>query len=271
MRFQDNYPVMLSIAGSDCSAGAGLQADLKAGVALESYPLTVLTCAVSEVPGFVESIVPMDASFVLSQLRLALEHFPVQAIKAGMLYSPDIVRGVAAVLQEEQWQHIPLVIDPVMIASAGEPLMLKEAILAYEDSLIPRAYLLTPNIDEASTLLGGVTIEDENTLADAAHALQQQYHCAILLKGGHLQGDCCTDILVDQDGQRSTWTHPRIPGVSTHGTGCTLSAAIAACLARGELLHAAVESGLRYVEQAIARSLRWRSPHPIQALAPRPH
>ncbi len=269
-RLQDNYPVMLSIAGSDCSAGAGLQADLKAGVALGCYPLTVLTCAVSEVPGLVESIVPMETEFVLAQLRLSLKSYPVSAIKAGMLYSPDIVRGVAAVLNEEEYRHIPLVIDPVMIASAGEPLMQQAAIAAYEECLIPRACLLTPNLDEASALLDGMSITNVQELERAGVALQHKYSCAILVKGGHLAGDHCTDILVSAEGQPRHWSHPRIAGVSTHGTGCTLSAAIAAGMSSGQPLEQAVEAALLYTEQAIARSLRWEKPCAMQALAPSP-
>ncbi len=266
---QDNYPVMLTIAGSDCSAGAGLQADLKAGVALGSYPLTVLTCAVSEVPGLVESIVPMEAGFVLAQLRLSLRSYPVAAIKAGMLYSPEIVRGVAAILGEEEYLGIPLVIDPVMIATAGEALMLQEAIAAYEESLIPRACLLTPNLDEASALMGGISITNEQELEAAGLALRAKYGCAVLVKGGHLAGDHCTDILVDAADKITKWSHPRIIGVSTHGTGCTLSAAIAAGLSCGQPLEQAVEAALLYTEQAIARSLRWSDPCTMQALAPR--
>ncbi len=267
---QDHYPVMLSIAGSDCSSGAGLQADLKAGVALGSYPLTVLTCAVSEVPGLVESIVPMETDFVIAQLRLSLKSFPVSAIKAGMLYSPGIVRGVAEVLHESQYETIPLVIDPVMIASAGEPLMQQAAISAYEECLIPRASLLTPNLDEASALLSGMSITNEQELEAAGLALRAKYDCAILVKGGHLAGDHCTDILVSADGTISKWSHPRITGVSTHGTGCTLSAAIAAGMSCGQPLEQAVEAALLYTEQAIARSLRWEKPCAMQALAPRP-
>ncbi len=266
---QQNYPVMLSIAGSDCSAGAGLQADIKAGVALGSYPLTVLTCAVNEVPGLVESIVPMESSFVIGQLRLCLEHFPVAAIKAGMLYAPEIVRAVADCLQEESYEHIPLVVDPVMIATAGESLMLREAIEVYEQCLFPRATVLTPNIDEASTLLNGLIINSPSALREAAAALQSRYGCAVLLKGGHLAGDLCLDVLIDREGGMQEWTHPRIQGVSTHGTGCTLSAAIAAGLAQGKSLSLAVEEALLYTTRVIATSLCWESPSVIQALAPR--
>ncbi len=263
-------PVMLTIAGSDCSAGAGLQADLKAGLALSTYPLTVLTCAVSEVPGIVEDIIPMSSEFILGQLRLCLAHYPVAAIKAGMLYSPDIVRACAHILQQEPYRHIPLVIDPVMIATAGEPLMLRDAIAAYEDELIARATLLTPNLDEAAALLGCSPITTEEEMRRAAAALHARYGCAILLKGGHLASERCTDLLIHADGSAREWSHPRIPDVSTHGTGCTLSAAVAAGLAHGQPLSQAVQEALVYVECAIAQSLRWTTPCSVQALAAPP-
>ncbi len=257
-------PVILSIAGSDCSAGAGLQADLKAGMANGSYPLTVLTCAVSEVPGLVESIIEMPAEFVASQLQLCLAHYPVRAIKAGMLYSSAIVQSVAKVLREHN--PIPLVIDPVMIATAGESLMQQEAIACYERELIPHCAVLTPNLDETAALVGA-SIKTAQQLAEAAQQLAQRYNCAILAKGGHLAGEECIDILVHADGSQRSWTHPRIEGVSTHGTGCTLSAAVAAQLSQGKELEEAVECALRYVERVISQSLFWTEPVPMQALA----
>ena len=144
-------PTYLSIAGSDCSAGAGLQADLKAGFALGCYPLTAVTCVVSEVPGKVEGIVAMEPQFVANQVRICLQNFPVAAIKTGMLYSPEIVQAVTAELSNYGG---PIVVDPVMIATAGEPLILREAIGVYEQSLMPRTTLLTPNLDELTKLLG---------------------------------------------------------------------------------------------------------------------
>ena len=144
-------PVYLSIAGSDCSAGAGIQADLKAGFALGCYPLTAVTCVVSEVPGKVEGIVAMEPQFVADQVRICLQHFPVAAIKTGMLYSPEIVQAITTELAGYTG---PIVVDPVMIATAGESLMLQAAISVYEQSLMPRTTLLTPNLDELQRLLG---------------------------------------------------------------------------------------------------------------------
>lgn len=245
-------PVYLSIAGSDCSAGAGIQADLKAGFALGCYPLTAITCVVSEVPGKVEGIVPMEPQFVAEQVRICMQHFPVAAIKTGMLYSPEIVRAVTAELQDYTG---PIVVDPVMIATAGEPLILQAAISVYEQSLMPRTTVLTPNLDELQRLLATQEpIRTADELQQAATVLAGRYNCAILAKGGHLGGNTCTDILVLQDGTAHRWSHPRTTGISTHGTGCTLSSAIAAQLALGHELIPAVERALQYITRAIASS-----------------
>ncbi len=245
-------PVYLSIAGSDCSAGAGLQADLKAGFALGCYPLTAVTCVVSEVPGKVEGIVAMEPQFVADQVRICLQHFPVAAIKTGMLYSPEIVQAVVAELNDYSG---PIVVDPVMIATAGEPLILQAAISVYEQSLMPRTTVLTPNLDELQRLLGTTDpISTADDLQQAATVLSQKYNCAILAKGGHLGSNTCTDILVQKDGTAHRWSHPRTLGISTHGTGCTLSSAVAAHLAHGHNLAQAVELSLRYITKSIATS-----------------
>lgn len=245
-------PVYLSIAGSDCSAGAGIQADLKTGFALGCYPQTAITCVVSEVPGKVEGIVAMEPSFVADQVRICLDSFPVKAIKTGMLYSPEIVRAVVAELHDFSG---PIVVDPVMIATAGEALMLQAAINVYEQSLMPRTTLLTPNLDELLKLLDTTeSIRHADDLQEAAQALAKKYNCAILAKGGHLGGDTCTDILVQPNGTIQRWSHPRTYGISTHGTGCTLSSAVTAYLAKGYNLVSAVEAALQYITGAIANS-----------------
>ena len=245
-------PVYLSIAGSDCSAGAGLQADLKAGFALGCYPLTAVTCVVSEVPGKVEGIVAMEPQFVADQVRICLQNFPVAAIKTGMLYSPEIVQAVTAELVDFNG---PIVVDPVMIATAGEALMLQAAISVYEQNLMPRTTLLTPNLDELQRLLGTTdSITTPNELQQAAQTLSTKYNCAVLAKGGHLGGNTCTDILVQKDGTCHQWAHPRTLGITTHGTGCTLSSAVAAHLAHGHDLVHAVELSLQYITRAIAGS-----------------
>ena len=258
----DAPPVILTVAGSDCSAGAGLQADLKTAHTLGVHALPAVPCVVSEVPGQVHGIQEMETSMVADQVRLCLSSFPVKAIKTGMLYSPQIVSVLAAELYE--WK-LPLVVDPVMIATAGSPLMMQEAIEVYEAELMPLATLLTPNLDEAAALLGSSPITEPDQLKDAASEMAYRYKCAILLKGGHLEGECI-DVLVGQDSRVYEWKHPRIPDVSTHGTGCTLSAAITASLAKGMPLPMAVETGLDFVYNAIADYYRWMLPRQVDAL-----
>lgn len=244
-------PVFLSIAGSDCSAGAGLQADLKTGISLGCYPLTAVSGVVNEVPGKVAGLAPMEADFVAAQIRLCLQTFPVRAVKTGMLYSPNIIRAVARELEPHK---LPLVIDPVMIASAGEPLVLKESIEAYKELLFPQACLITPNIDELTTLCSGLRPATRDDLAEAATAMAVEYQCPILAKGGHLAGNLCTDVLAMPHGRIHSWSHPRTVGVSTHGTGCTLASAVTSYLAHGESLTMAVEHALAYTTQTIAAS-----------------
>ena len=247
-------PVFLSIAGSDSSSGAGLQADLKTGFALGCYPLTAVTCVVSEVPGHVADIVPLPPKIVASQIRECLRTFPVAAVKTGMLYSTEILQAAV----DELPQGLPLVVDPVMIATAGEPLMLASTLQAYESSLFPRATLITPNLDELAALCRrDETPDTVDELASAAAELSHAYGCAILAKGGHLADETCTDLLVLPDGSVTPFSHARTTGISTHGTGCTLSSAITAFLAKGAALTEAVESALAYTSRAIASSHRW--------------
>lgn len=252
-REQPAAPVILSVAGSDCSAGAGLQADLKTGFALGCYPLTAVTCVVNEVPGKVAGLVPMAADFVAAQVRLCLDSFPVAAVKLGMLYSPAIVEAVAA---ELRGRNLPVVTDPVMIATAGEPLMQQSAVRAYEEHIFPLTTVLTPNRDELETLLGCAPLVSVAELQRAAEELCTRCGCAVLAKGGHVAGAECTDVLARPQSPTLQWSHPRTAGVKTHGTGCTLSSAVAAQLAHGLPLEKAVPAALDYVSAAIARSHR---------------
>lgn len=258
-----NTPVMMTIAGSDCSAGAGMQADLKAAHAMGAFALTAVTCVVSEVPGLVRGIQEITPALVADQVRINLEHFPVGAVKTGMLYSPAIVRAVHEVLAGVD---IPLVVDPVMIATAGDRLMREEAVAVYEELLLPRAALLTPNLDEAAVLLGLSSNPKRAELEEAAGHLARKYGCPVLLKGGHLEGEC-QDVLAGGDGSvLGVWIRPRILGVSTHGTGCSLSAAIAARLAAGDSLVASVEQGLEFIASSIRNHLHWEHPSSVDAL-----
>ena len=247
-------PVALTIAGSDCSSGAGLQADLKTFSAHGVYGLTAVTCIVAEVPGKVTRIQPVELENLEDQLRLLLTAFPVAAIKTGMLYSREVIELVAHTLHSlPQPPH--LVVDPVMIATSGDALVKDEAVFAYQRLLFPLATLITPNLDEASVLLGAKIARLEH-LKPAADALRCRFGCAVLLKGGHLRGKEAVDVLRDDDGF-TEYRAPFVPGISTHGTGCTFSAAIAAGLANGKTLRQSVSAGKKYVTRAIAQSFRW--------------
>jgi hydroxymethylpyrimidine/phosphomethylpyrimidine kinase len=245
-------PVALTIAGSDCSAGAGAQADLKTFTALGVYGLTALTCVVSETPGRVQRIQAVDPEVVADQIRLLLDSFPVAAIKTGMLYSAEIASVVAQALADAK---VPIVIDPVMVATSGDLLLKQEAIAVYERDLFPLAAVITPNMDEAATLLGR-KIDGVDAMRTAAEELRSRYRVPVLLKGGHLRGAQAIDLLF-QDGEPLEFTAPFVDGVDTHGTGCTYAAAIAARLAAGEALDAAVATAKKFVTAAIAQHFAW--------------
>lgn len=247
-------PVALTIAGSDCSAGAGLQADLKTFTAHGVYGLTAVTCVVAEVPGKVTRIQPVETANLEDQIRLLLAAFPVAAVKTGMLYSAEIITLVADIFRSLKKRPL-LVVDPVMVATSGDALVKDDAVEAYERLLFPLAALITPNMDEAAVLLGKPISRPEQ-LKPAADVLRMKYGCPVLLKGGHLRGETAVDVLRDTAGF-TEHRAPFVPGVSTHGTGCTFSAAIAAGLACGLDLRAAVKRGKRYVTRSIARSFRW--------------
>jgi hydroxymethylpyrimidine/phosphomethylpyrimidine kinase len=259
-------PVVLSIAGSDNSAGAGAQADLKTISALGGYGLTAITCVVAEVPGKVSAIQPITPEIVAEQIRLSFAAFPVAAVKTGMLYSREIIEAVLAVLADKR---CPLVVDPVMIATSGDPLLRDDAIALCRERLLPRATIATPNLDEARVLLGE-PIADLDAMRTAGPALVAKYGCTFLLKGGHLRGDTAIDLLFLLDGRVCEFTAPFVRGISTHGTGCTTSAAIATGLARGLDLPAAVGEAKAFVTRAIAQHLRWGKTDALHHLAPPP-
>ena len=245
-------PVALTIAGSDCSAGAGAQADLKTFTALGVYGLTALTCVVSETPGRVQRIQAVDAEVVADQIDLLLETFPVGAIKTGMLYSAEIVSIVARSLAKAS---VPIVADPVMVATSGDVLLKQEAITIYERELFPLAAVITPNLDEAATLLGHA-IDGVEAMRRAGDELHARYGVPVLLKGGHLGGDTAIDMLFPGS-ECVEFTAPFLRGVDTHGTGCTYAAAIAAGLASGEPLESAVANAKKFVTAAIGQHFAW--------------
>ena len=262
-------PIALTIAGSDSSAGAGIQADLKTFTALGVYGLTAVTCVVAEVPRKVSRIEPVTARMVREQIEVLLKNFRVGGIKTGLLCSAEIVCAVAQTIQngkKKAARSIPLVVDPVMIATSGDNLLESKAVEAYKNKLFPLATLITPNLDEAALLLE-TTIVNRTQMASAAKALAKKYRTSILLKGGHLRGDKAIDLLFHQDELRE-FSAPFVRGVETHGTGCTYSAAITAGLASGFSLEQAIKRAKKFVVESIKRRFRWRSKsrHVLDAL-----
>lgn len=240
----------LSIAGSDCSAGAGIQADLKTFSHFGIHGLTAISCVVSETAEIVSRVHPVPPEILADQISLLLASFPVAAAKTGMLFSAGHVAAAAEILA--RFPAVKLVVDPVMIASSGAPLLEPDAIGAYREFLLPRAALITPNLPEAEHLLGR-KIPDEAALETAARELADAFGAAVLVKGGHLESAVCTDVLADGKSARF-FRAPRIVSAASHGTGCTLSAAITAQLALGLPLPEAVATAKDFLGETLRRS-----------------
>lgn len=242
-------PVALTIAGSDSSGGAGIQADLKTFSAFGVYGASVLTALTAQNTRSVQAVEPVRAAFVAAQMRSVLTDLKVGAIKTGMLASAEIVSTVATELSRHA--GAPLVVDPVMVATSGDVLLSPEAVGALTRELLPLAELVTPNIPEAAVLLGTTEARTEQEAIEQAKAMMDLGCQAVLLKGGHGIGAEAVDILCDR-GRIVRLAAPRIDTPHTHGTGCTLSAAIAALLAGGADLEQAARRAKAYVSAAIA-------------------
>jgi hydroxymethylpyrimidine/phosphomethylpyrimidine kinase len=265
-------PVVLTIAGSDNSAGAGLQADLKAITALGGYALSAVTCVVAEVPGKVSMIQPVRPTVVAEQIRLSFEAFPVVAVKTGMLYSTAIVEAAidALVAASAGRKKKPaLVVDPVMIASSGASLLKPGAVRAYRRLLFPQATLITPNLHELEALTGK-KITNVREMENAGSALAEEFGAAFLLKGGHLRGRLAVDLLVAPGGESEKFSAPFVRGVDVHGTGCAYSAAIAAGLAKGLSVGDAVREAKEFITRAIRTRLQWGRVAALNLAAPLP-
>lgn len=246
------HPIALTIAGSDSGGGAGIQADLKTFSALGAYGASVITAITAQNTRAVTAVQLIEPAIIRAQLAAVFDDLPPQAVKIGMLGSPENIRAVADFLR--QYRDIPLVLDPVMVAKSGDKLLQDEAIAALRDELLPLATLITPNLPEAAVLLGR-DITTATDMSQATGELRALGAPAVLLKGGHLQTTDSNDLL--DDGMETLWLPaPRHPGRNTHGTGCTLSSAITAYLARGASLREAVEQGKAYIGKAIAAADR---------------
>lgn len=242
-------PLALTIAGSDSGGGAGVQADLKTFSARGVYGASVITALTAQNTREVRSVHAAPPAFVREQMDVVFEDLAIDAVKIGMLGSPDVIRAVASGLAAHRPAHV--VLDPVMIAKSGDALLARDAIQTLVEELLPHAHVVTPNLPEAAVLSGVDAVRDEDDMRRAAEALLERGVPAVLLKGGHLDGDRCIDLFLDANGEQR-WESPRIATRNTHGTGCTLSAAIAAELAKGLPMRAAVAEARAYLQAAIA-------------------
>ncbi len=252
------YARVLSIAGSDSGGGAGIQADLKTFSALGCYGMTAITAITAQNTQGVRAIHGIPAQMLRAQIDAVLEDIGADAIKIGMLHDPEVVRVVAAAIQRHGLQQV--VLDPVMVATSGDRLMAAETVHVLVHELFPLATVITPNLDEAALLLNR-TIDGADALDAAATALLALGAPAVLLKGGHLPGDTVIDVLALADGTRLRLQSPRIATHNGHGTGCTLSSAIAAHLALGLPLPQAVEQARAYILGAIAAGANVHTGH----------
>jgi len=243
-----SYHRVLSIAGSDSGGGAGIQADLKTFCALGVYGMTALTALTAQNTQGVQAIQAIPSSFLRAQLESIGDDIGVDAVKIGMLHTPQMVEVVAWAIEHFQWQKV--ILDPVMVATSGDRLINEETTQAIVEQLFPRVSLITPNLDEAAVLLG-YTPHDEEGLVKAARQLQEMGASGVLVKGGHLQGPEVVDVYLSAEGELHVLKSPRIQSLNVHGTGCTLSSAIAAYVAKGVDLRAAVELAKGFITRAI--------------------
>ncbi|OBS30743.1 bifunctional hydroxymethylpyrimidine kinase/phosphomethylpyrimidine kinase [Tepidimonas fonticaldi] len=256
---RSRYPRVLSIAGSDSGGGAGIQADLKTIAALGCYGMTAITALTAQNTLGVRAIQGVPASFLKEQIAAVVEDIGVDAVKIGMLHAPDIVDAVAWAIDTYRLPNV--VLDPVMVATSGDTLIEDATIERLVRELFPRATVVTPNLDEAALLLGRPLAQVEELEAAAADLLQRGAS-AVLLKGGHLPGDVVTDLLAIRGEPPAYWIRlsgERIVSDNVHGTGCTLSSAIASFLAIGQTLEEAVQSAQGWVRGAIAAGAHVRT------------
>ena len=252
------YPRVLSIAGSDSGGGAGIQADLKTFSALGCFGMTAITALTAQNTTGVRSIHGVPAAMLRDQIDAVVEDIGVDAVKIGMLHSADLAAVVAQAIDRHQLE--PVVFDPVMIATSGAVLIDQAAVAVLVGALFPRATLVTPNLDEAGFLVGR-TLRTPADMVDAAMVLMERGARAVLLKGGHLAGNLVSDLLLLPGGEQIWLEGARIKTPNTHGTGCTLSSAIAAHLALGACLPDAVRLARDFVRAGLEAGALVRTGH----------
>ena len=237
---------VLVVAGSDSGGGAGIQADIKTIFALGGYATTAITALTAQNTEGVFGVLPVEPEFVARQMRVVLDDIGADAVKTGMLGDGALIEAVCAALPD----GVPVVVDPVMVATSGAMLLPGDGIAALRARLLPRASVLTPNVPEAEALCG-IPIADVAAMRTAARRLLADGAAAVLLKGGHLPGDIVRDVLATPEGDE-VFAAPRIASRHTHGTGCTLASAVAVGLAQGMRLREAVLRARDYVRAAIS-------------------
>jgi hydroxymethylpyrimidine/phosphomethylpyrimidine kinase len=245
---QQTTAIALTIAGSDSGGGAGIQADLKTFSALGVYGASVITAVTAQNTQAVTAVHDIPVDIVTKQIQAVLDDINVAAIKVGMLSSSEIILAVSEQLSQS---NIPVVLDPVMVSKSGDALLQQSAIESLKTKLLPIAFLLTPNLPEAATLLQCGVANNETAMQAQGEALIKLGAKAVLMKGGHAKGDECVDLLIVRDGPITRFQSARINTKNTHGTGCTLSSAIAAHLAKGISLVESVHLSHNYLKQAI--------------------
>jgi hydroxymethylpyrimidine/phosphomethylpyrimidine kinase len=239
--------IAMTIAGSDSGGGAGIQADLKTFHQFGVYGTSVIVALTAQNTRGVRSVHAVPPAMVRDQLAALAEDLPPAAVKTGMLANAPLVRQVADAIREFGWTRV--VVDPVMVATSGDRLLDADAEAVLRSELLPRAALVTPNLEEAA-ILAEQPVSDAASMERAGKRILELGAGAVLVKGGHLPGDTMVDMLVTRQGARS-FIHPRVPTTSTHGTGCTLSAAVTAGLALGRDLETSVADAIDYVHRAL--------------------
>jgi hydroxymethylpyrimidine/phosphomethylpyrimidine kinase len=242
------YPVVLSIAGSDSGGGAGIQADLKTMSALGCFATTAITAVTVQNTLGVSGIHAIPVEVVKAQIKAVMDDLKPSAIKIGMIHSAELAIGIAEALSE--YPNVPVIFDPVMVATSGDRLIAGDTVETLKAHLFPIATLVTPNLDEA-VILAGMEIKTIGDIKSAAVRIME-YGCnAVLIKGGHLKGPDLFDVYLDKDGNERIFRSAAIDTVNTHGTGCSLSSAIASFIALGNDLNISISHSKKYIQQAI--------------------
>ena len=241
---------VLIIAGSDCSGGAGIQADIKTTTMLGGYAASAITALTAQNTLGVHGVYDVAPDFVAEQIKVVLDDVGADAIKIGMLATPEIIIAVADAIDAEIAKGVPLVLDPVMVAKGGARLLAENAIDALKSRLLPLAAIATPNLHEAKALTG-ISMDEKDQRVMAAREIQKMGVKSVLITGGATEGGMLFDLLIDQNGDEKVFSHRRIETPHTHGTGCTLASAIATGLAQELALEAAIARAHDFVQKAI--------------------